>query len=582
MENAPVEVMAGGPSTSQAAIANTSSSAPVGEELDTPKKDKSFFDRYPLMSGFSKLDIVRQLGLVIGVATAVTVGFLLIMLAQKENFKPLMSTQDNYQSRDVIEILQLEQIEFDIDPGTSLILVRANDLHKARLAIAKAGLADEKTVGLEILDKDSGLGTSQFIENARYKRGLEGELARTITSMNSVKNSRVHLAIPKRSVFVRDHRKPTASVFLEIYAGRAISVDQVKAIINLVSSSISEMSAEDVSVVDQKGNLLSDIDENSSEELTKKQFEYTKKIEQSLAENIINILAPVLGDENFKAEVSANVDFSVVEQTDEQFNPDLPAIRSEQTIDERRIGDENGGIPGALTNQPPGMAIAPEQIDPATGQPMGKNQKSRSEATRNFELDRTLSYTKYQQGRVQRISVAVAVNDKPIVAEDGTVTHEPWTPEELQRLTILVRDAVGYDALRGDSVNVVNSFFRGDKGVAFEKLPLWEQPWFWEVVLKYGSILLGLVFVFLFAKTLIKHILARRKELDSFDLDDNLDDVAEDEDMGENFALANTANILLPNASEGYARQMDALKGLIAQDPQRVAQQVIKWVNQDG
>src|SRR5690606_11482003 len=272
------------------------------------------------------------------------------------SYKPLIHRLQDHNAQDIIEVLQREGIAFEIDPASQILLVQSGDLHTARMKLAAASLLDDKTVGLEILDQDSSLGTSQFIENARYRRGLEGELARTIASVRSVRNARVHLALPKQSVFVRDVRKPRASVFLELYAGRELSRDQVEAIVNLVASSVAEMDRVDVSVVDQHGNLLAKPEEQSTEVLATKQLEYTNRVQSSITQAVNNILRPVLGDDNYKAEVSADIDFTIQEQTQELFNPDLIALRSEQLLNEENTGKINGGIPGALSNQPPAEA----------------------------------------------------------------------------------------------------------------------------------------------------------------------------------------------------------------------------------
>src|SRR5690606_10134472 len=282
--------------------------------------------------------------------------------------------------------------------------------------------------------------------------GLEGELARTIASVRSVRNARVHLALPKQSVFVRDVRKPRASVFLELYAGRELSRDQVEAIVNLVASSVAEMDRVDVSVVDQHGNLLSKPEEQSTEFLATKQLEYTNRVQSSITQAVNNILRPVLGDDNYKAEVSADIDFTVQEQTQELFNPDLIALRSEQLLSEENTGKINGGIPGALSNQPPAEANAPEQAL-GTGQGAGAPVSRRSETTRNYEVDRTLSYQQQQVGRLRRLTVAVVVNDRVSFNENGEAVYSPWSDNDLQRLEVLVRDAVGFSAARGDSVN---------------------------------------------------------------------------------------------------------------------------------
>src|SRR5690606_36190944 len=328
---------------------------------------------------------------------------------------------------------------------------------------AEVGVPGQSAIGYEIMDKEQPLGTSQFTENTRYHRSLEGELARTITNITSIRNARVHLALPKRSVFVRDVRKPTASVFVEVYAGRVVEPVHVKAITNLVASSIPELQPADVTVVDQRGNLLSTGEESEELLLAGKQHAYAKKVEDSLIQRVNSILEPVVGQGKYRAEISADIDFTAIEQAAETFNPDLPAIRSEQVLNEQRSGgDLAGGIPCALTNQPPGTNTqAPEQIDPQTGQPVGQEapRNLREQSTRNYELDRTISYTRHQQGTLKRLTVAVVVDDRIVKNAEGVESRQPWTDNELERLSILVRDAVGFSAVRGDSVNVLNSAF---------------------------------------------------------------------------------------------------------------------------
>ena len=535
---------------------------------------------HPVVAGFNKLSIVRQAAMLGGFALAVALTIAIFIWSQEPNFKPLISRMQDYNAQEIVEVLQREGIEFEIDPVSQILMVRANDLHDARLKLAAASLIDDKTVGLELLDNESNLGTSHFIETARYRRGLEGELARTIASVQAIRNARVHLAIPKQSVFVRDHRKPRASVFLELYAGSALHKDQVEAIVNLVSSSISEMDKGAVSVVDQKGNLLSKIEEDSHGLLATKQLQYTERVEDSISGRVNSILKPVLGLENYKAEVSADIDFTVVEQSEETFNPDLIAVRSEQLINEQTVSGTDGGIPGALSNQPPGQAEAPEQIDPATGLPIPPMDK-RSETTRNYEVDRTLSYKQQQVGRIRRVTVAVVINDKESInAETGEMQFIPWVESDLERLEILVKDAVGFNAARGDSVNVINSPFMGKNEETLGTPEFWTQPWFWEIMKQVLAGLFLLVLVFGVIRPTI-HSIANKGRTDEEALGlDELSD-SEDEFDEDRVTLSGADDFLLPGASESFERQLDALKGLIAEDPARVAQVVIQWINSE-
>ena len=533
---------------------------------------------HPVVAGFNKLSIVRQAALLGGFALAIALTIAIFIWSKEPNYKPLINRMQDYNAQEIVEVLQREGFEFEIDPTSQVLMVRADELHDARLKLAAASLINDKTVGLELLDNESNLGTSHFIETARYRRGLEGELARTIASIQAVRNARVHLAIPKQSVFVRDHRQPRASVFLELYAGANLHKDQVEAIVNLVSSSISEMDKGSVSVVDQKGNLLSKVEHNNQELLATKQLQYTERVEDSISTRVNSILKPVLGIENYKAEVSADIDFTVVEQSEETFNPDLIAIRSEQLINEQTVSGAEGGIPGALTNQPPGQAEAPEQIDPATGLPINPMDK-RSETTRNYEVDRTLSYKQQQVGRINRLTVAVVINDKQLMnAETGVIEFSPWEVNDLERLEILVKDAVGFNAARGDSVNVINSPFMGKSEIELGSPEFWSQPWFWEIMKQVLAGLFLLVLIFGVIRPTIHSIANKgRNDEDSMGMDDFSD--SSDEFDEDRVTLSGADDFLLPGASDGFERQLDALKGLIAEDPARVAQVLIQWIN---
>ncbi|MCT7357472.1 MAG: flagellar M-ring protein FliF [Thalassobium sp.] len=547
-------------------------------EISAPAKQEPEDSGHPVLSGFNRLSIVRQIGVIAGIALVIALAIAILMWSREPTYKPLIHRLQDHNAQEIIEVLQRESIPFEIDPTTQILLVQAGDLHEARMKLAAASLIDDKTVGLEVLDKDSTLGTSQFIENARYRRGLEGELARTIASVKSVRNARVHLALPKQSVFVRDQRKPRASVFVELYAGRDLSRDQVEAIVNLVASSVSEMDHADVSVVDQKGNLLSKIEEQSGEMLAHKQLEYTEKVQSSITQAVNNILKPVLGTDNYKAEVSADVDFTVQEQSEELYNPDLIALRSEQLLNEENADKTNGGIPGALSNQPPAAANAPEVANGGGGAG-GAGVNRRSESTRNYEIDRTLSYKQQQVGRIRRLTVAVVVNDRASLNADGDTVYSPWTDNDLQRLEILVKDAVGFNAARGDSVNVINSPFMGKGEIELGDPDFWTQPWFWEIMKQILAGLFILVLIFGVIRPTIKSIANRGRDEASILLDELEDAEAGLDD--DKVTLAGMDEFLLPGASESFERQLDALKGLIAEDPARVAQVVIKWVNED-
>ncbi len=545
-----------------------------------------------LVEGFNNLNIVRQAGLMIGLAASVAIGFAVVLWTQGEDYRPLYGSLDRLDSSEVVQILDSNDIKFKVDGPNGALMVRDEDVHKARLKLAEAGIPGDRSVGFELMDKEQPLGTSQFMEATRYRRGLEGELARTITSIHSVRGARVHLAIPKRSVFVRDPRRPSASVFLELYPGRMIKPSQVKAISNLVASSISELSMEHVTVVDQKGNQLSTGEESQELVMAGRQRDYTRKLEEDLNQRIGSILAPVVGAGRYKAEVSADMDFTEVEQAEEIFNPDLPAMRSEQVLDEQRTGAAVAqGIPGALGNQPPAGGVAPENAAAGGGggapAPSGN---SRKQATRNFELDRTLSYTKHQVGRLQRLTVAVVIDDKyQADPTTGEVTKTRWTDNEIERLTILVRDAVGYSALRGDSVNVLNSAFieTEDDLAVIEEVPIWKESWFQSIMKQVAGLLIIVVLILGLLRPVLKSLTSagskakdREASLEMQALEesglnafDNLSD--------ETVTLTGGDALSLPSPEESYEQQLNAIKGLIAEDPGRVAQVIKMWVNDE-
>lgn len=541
-----------------------------------------------LMTGINRLGIFRQVGLMVGLAASVALGLALVLWLQEPDYQPLMNSIEAQDLEEVSRVLNLNGMDFKVDHRTGMLLVEAGRVHEARMKLAANGITGDNSVGYELLDQDQALGTSQFMESTRFKRGLEGELARSITSFRNIRSARVHLAIPKRSVFVRDSREPTASVLIETNSMRPVSREQVDSIVNLVAGSVPEMDMNNVTVVDQRGNLLSRNNESEEDKLVSREFEYSRKMEKVLNERIAGILSPILGADRFRSEVTADVDFTQVEETEEFFNPDMQAVRSEQTLDEQRQMMAEGGVPGALTNQPPAAGAAPEVAGGAGADGEGGVPTNmRKQTTRNFEVDRTISYTRHQQGRLKRLTVAVAIDDiQNINPESGEVSYTTWTEEELERLTLLVRNAVGYSAARGDSVNVINTPFAPKLIEAVQEPEFWEQSWFQQAIPKAIAVIFALIVIFAVIRPAFKNLSeagAQAKELALAGDEDGLaqlDAISEGE-AGERVTLSASDEFLLPGASEGFDRQLNALKGLIAEDPARVAQVIRQWVNVD-
>ncbi|MFP3977946.1 MULTISPECIES: flagellar basal-body MS-ring/collar protein FliF [Marinobacter] len=539
-----------------------------------------------LFLGFNRLNLLRQVGLMVGLAASVALGLAVVLWAQEPNYQPVVGDLSAYNPQDVTTILDSNGIDYKMDTRTGALLVPSDQVYTARLKLAAEGVTDQKTMGYELLDKDRGLGTSQFMETVSYRRGLEGELARTISSMRGVRAARVHLAIPERSVFVRDARDPTASVFLEVFAGRRPEQEQIAAIVNLVAGSIPMMNKDHVTVVDQNGNLLTGKTTRGDGERMQDQYEYTSRLEERLTRRVASLIAPIVGEGRYRAEVSADLDFSSVEQAEELFNPEQQAVRSERDLTEQRVAGFNGGVPGALSNQPPANATVPEQVNAQAGDveggvPVPPPVNVRKESTRNYEMDRTVSYTRQELGRVRRVTVALAVDDMKVVNPDtGAVTYEAWPEQELQRLSMLVRDAVGYSAARGDSVTVMNTAFAPEETYEFEAPGFWEQPWFWDLMKQVLAGLVILVLVLGLLRPTLKSLSGGGQRSRGGDSDlDGYDDEGGNDALRK--ALSSQDDLLLPGATDSYDRQLNALKGLIAEDPARVSQVMRQWVNVD-
>lgn len=585
MENAPANVAGSSETPNLPETVQPEASGVATGQTSNDKQNKNNFLKSgskaeTMLSNFNQLDVLRQMALLVGFAASIALGFAVVLWSQSDSYRPLMSSLNEVDSSAIVEILERNQIKYRIDPSSGALLVKEDEIHRARMQVAGADIRQPNTVGYELLETEQGLGTSQFMENARYLRSVEGELSRTIASLEVVRQARVHLAVPRQSVFLRDQRKPSASVFLSITPGRTMDSAQANSIMRLVSSSIPQMDAKDVTIVDQRGSLLSQKEESETDKAMARQLEHTRLVEQRINERIRSVLEPVAGPGRFQTAVSVDVDFTKLEQSTEQFNPDMPAIRSEQTVDEQRGGDFGPlGIPGALSNQPPQDGFSPEE---ATG---GKSSEAtsnrRSQATRNFELDRTLSYSRNDSGRIARLTVAVVIDDliqrNP---ETGVAERQPWNENEIERLTSLVRNAVGYSAARGDSVSVINSPFIEGAVEEIPELPLWEQPWVWELAKQVLAGLFVLILIFGVLRPILRNLATRSdKDLDDSELDSlaPLDGGLSDDQV----TLSASDDPLLAPPSDLYERQLNAIRALIAENPGRVAQVVRHWVSSD-
>lgn len=435
---------------------------------------------------FLRLNNTQKIALLSSLALALAIVFWLFLYQQSPHYRVLFSNLDARDAGNITEYLTAQNIAYRLE-NNGAILVEEKNVHATRLRLATQGLPRGGHVGFELMENQK-FGISQFAEQVNYQRALEGELAKTIEAIASLEKARVHLAIPKPSVFIREDQKPSASVMVKLYPGRVLDSTQIAGITHLISSSVPNLPNENVTIVNQDGSILQQVKSKIMESgLDPVQLSYVKEIENAIVKRIESILEPVFGRANFKVQASADVDFSKNEQTAEIYRPNAKpeesAVRSQQTSESAGVNVTLGGVPGALTNQPPVPAIAP-LTQPATtlpqpnrnnnnqapgrlvaagidapletlGQPIGANKTN----TINYELDKTIRHTKGAIGEIRRLTAAVVVNFKKVVAEDGTASLVSLTDEELGKVESLVKDAMGFNPNRGDSVAVVSSAF---------------------------------------------------------------------------------------------------------------------------
>lgn len=527
------------------------------------------------LQNISEYPLLRQAGLLVGLAASVALGVAIVFWSQSPDYTSLYADLPDTELSQIADALTQSGIKHKIKAGT--IMVPANDMDKARMQLAAQGLPNIRPEGFDILNEEQSFGTSQFIQSARYQHALEEELSRSISALRNVKSARVHLALPKESVFVRNRKKASASVIANLYSGHRMTDDQISAITYMVASSVPNLQVEEVTVVDQMGRLLTD-SADKEELLNSDQLEYTNKVEHNYISRVENILTPFLGSNGFKAQVNADIDFTRIEKTSEVFNPDVAATRSKQQLIERVSGSGDAGVPGALSNQPPGGSIAPETAGGANEEGGASGLfKNKETTTQNFELDKTISHTQLATGNVNRLSVAVVVDDKKTVAEDGTVTAVPRTEDEIKRITSLVKEAVGFNAQRGDTVNIINAGFVAP--VAMEVLPdvpLWEQAWFAPIVKQTLAALIVLYIIFGVIKPAFSSLSKPHKELVGIE-----GAGAEGQAAlagGETPGMDQDDADALPKPPDDYEMQLDMARKLVIEDPKIAAQVVKNWL----
>ena len=527
-----------------------------------------------------------------GVAIVLAIMVAVWMWSQAPEYRVLFS---NYSDRDggaITASLDQMGVPYKFSEGGSAILVPSEQIHDLRLKLAAQGLPKGGNVGFELMENQK-LGTSQFLEQVNYQRSLEGELARSIQSLGSVSSARVHLALPKPSVFVRDQQKPTASVLLNLQPGRALDPGQVSAIVHLVASSVPELTIGNVTVVDQNGTLLSDTSNKGagSKQLDATQLKYVDTVQQNIIKQVESIIKPIVGEGNVRAEATAEIDFAQVDTAAEMYKPNSPpepqAIRSQQTSESSQPGAGASGIPGALSNQPPGVNAAPVEGQLPPGGAQGAAGPSRKDSTTNYEVDKTIRYEQRPMGGIKRLTVGVVVNYRRSVdPKTGKVTVRPLAAAEVAQINELVKQAMGYNQARGDTLNVANAPFDGvDKPAeAVQPMEWWSDPAnfpLFKEIARYAFVAAVIAFLyFRFLRPLLRPAIRKFDEATAIPEEEKDEDNDEEAAAAEAEAAAEEQEeeVEQQRRAQGYRANLKVAQDLAREDPRIVANVIKAWL----
>jgi flagellar M-ring protein FliF len=552
---------------------------------------------------------LKPLLLLVGIAMAVAAGVTVVLWSRGPTYSLLFANISAQDQSQVTQALDTAQIPYRINPSGTGIEVPAERLNDARLKLAGQGIP-EGGGGFATMDKDPGFGVSQFMENARYQHALESELARTISALKPVEGARVHLAVPRQSAFIRDHKGASASVFLQLKQGRRLEQEQIQAIVNLVASSIPDLEANQVTVVDQQGRLLSSPEGHDEFAVREQQYDMVHRLEDDYAQRIEGLLTPLVGAGRVRAQVVAQMDMAISEESHEQYRPDSQIVRSEQTSESiSKDGSGAGGVPGALTNQPPAAGVAqpppsntpppaanaaggkngaPGATSPVPGSgAAGSSDNTSRQSTKNYEIDRTLNYTRNPSGRLRRVTVAVLIDNVRATGKDGKVKETPLSKEQLDHINELVKGAVGYDEARGDSVNVLNASFTQEAPPTagdgeLEKQKIWEAPWFQDVLKVVAGLVVLLVLVLSVLRPMIRTLIGPAPKMEVGVLPRDKASEADQLQKQQQAALPSADGPGSPaTAAIAHEQQVTAARTMVNQDPKRVAQVVRGWVAND-
>jgi flagellar M-ring protein FliF len=546
-------------------------------------------------SGFAaslgNVDILRQVTIVVALAICLAIAVFVIMLANQPEYR-FLTKLPTKQLITTMDFLDAKQVEYRQENNT--ISVPTEEYQNIKLMLAREGLTDEPSQGEDILMKDMGFGVSQRLERERLKFSREQQLAKTVEQLQSINRAQVLLAIPRESVFARREKSPSATVVLTMQRGKILSEEEVDAVVDIIASAVQGLSPNKVTVTDQNGRLLNSGSQDSISSRSRKEFEIEQKREQEYMEKIDSILIPVVGLGNYTAQVDIAMDFTNVEETQRRYNSDLPALRSEMSVETSNIGSALGGIPGALTNQPPMDAVIPE--DAVGSQKNNMPSRKHLESTKNYELDEAISHTKQQAGVVRRVSVSVALDyvaaplTTPVDGQASTLpTSVPRSAAETASIRRLLQGSIGFDLQRGDVLEVVTIPFNRPEFAAAVELPLWQHP----KAIKYFKLALSALVIIVLILAVVKPMLKRLiypeqtpedygdKSLDShIDLgDETMDMLTSDFDAGA-VGFAADGSLQLPDLHRDEDI-LKAVRALVANEPELSSQVVKSWLNED-
>nr|WP_240458231.1 flagellar basal-body MS-ring/collar protein FliF [Vibrio neptunius] len=553
-------------------------------EMDTdvqnPDLDEQSSSKFDMAVG--DLDLLRQVVLVLSISICVALIVMLFFWVREPEMRPL-GAYDTEELIPVLDYLDQQKIDYKLEGNT--ISVLASEYNSLKLNMVRAGLNNEKQAGDEILMQDMGFGVSQRLEQERLKLSRERQLAKAIEEMKQVRKARVLLALPKQSVFVRHNQEASASVFLTLRTGTSLKQEEVDSVVDMVASAVPGMKPTRITVTDQHGRLLSSGSQDPASAARRKEHELERKQEQALRDKIDSVLIPILGFGNYTAQVDIQLDFSAIEQTRKSFDPNTPSTRSEYTLEDYNNGNVVAGVPGALSNQPPADASIPQDVaQMKDGSLMGQGSVHK-EATRNFELDTTISHERRQTGIVNRQTVAVAIKNRASVNPDsGETTYQPLSDAELQSIRQVLIGAVGFDENRGDLLNVLSMQFAEPEIEVIADVPIWEHPNFNDWVRWFASALVIIVVVLVLVRPALKKLLNPASEDDDqlygpdglpIGADGETSLIGGDMDGGELFEFG--SSIDLPNLHKDED-VLKAVRALVANEPELAAQVVKNWM----